>query len=489
MNKVFIDILPINTTGRYKNKINWVNSVGQIIHFIYEDIEGDLKIIEYIRRKNKKPLLKINYNNCDFLITIDDLKKCALGKILNKITNDFKIEIGTIFKDDKRDITIIDRKYKKSKRNQNMKYYKYKCNKCGFDENWAEESHLRLHNQGCSCCSGRIIVKGINDIATTNPELVKYFVDTDNCYKYSNNSCNSTLMKCPYCNFKRKMRIIDLKRNGFSCPRCGDRISYPEKVMFNMLLQLKENNQIEDFIYQYSKTNNSWCDKYRYDFYFELNDEKYIIETHGLQHYKDKFYSLSGETLEEIKQNDKNKKELAIQNKIKSENYIVINCSESNLEYIKNNITHSKLNKIFNLNSIDWNKCEKYSLKNYVKTICEYKNNNTNATSTEIAILFKKSTTTIIKYLKIGAKLGWCNYDPKEESKKTVENNVKLIEKICGKRVEIFKDGQSLGIFPSCHELERQSEKLFGVKLSFKKISAVCLGNEKQHKGYTFKYI
>ena len=48
MNKVFIDILPINTTGRYKNKINWVNSVGQIIHFIYEDIEGDLKIIEYI---------------------------------------------------------------------------------------------------------------------------------------------------------------------------------------------------------------------------------------------------------------------------------------------------------------------------------------------------------------------------------------------------------------------------------------------------------
>ena len=108
---------------------------------------------------------------------------------------------------------------------------------------------------------------------------------------------------------------------------------------------------------------------------------------------------------------------------------------------------------------------------------------------TEIAILFKKSTTTIIKYLKIGAKLGWCNYDPKEESKKTVENNAKLIEKICGKRVEIFKDGQSLGIFPSCHELERQSEKLFGVKLSFKKISAVCLGNEKQHKGYTFKYI
>ena len=34
-----------------------------------------------------------------------------------------------------------------------------------------------------------------------------------------------------------------------------------------------------DFIKEYSKTNDMWCSKYRYDFYFKLNNEKYIVET------------------------------------------------------------------------------------------------------------------------------------------------------------------------------------------------------------------
>lgn len=58
------------------------------------------------------------------------------------------------------------------------------------------------------------------------------------------------------------------------------------------------------------------------------------------------------------------------------------------------------------------------------------------------------------------------------------------------KSVEIFdKNGQSLGIFSSCSELERLSEELFGTKLLSSNISCTIKGYYKQYKGFTFKYI
>ena len=57
------------------------------------------------------------------------------------------------------------------------------------------------------------------------------------------------------------------------------------------------------------------------------------------------------------------------------------------------------------------------------------------------------------------------------------------------KRVEIFKNEISLGIFPCTMELERQSEELFGKKLLHSSISAVCLGKRKSHKGFQFKFV
>ena len=58
-----------------------------------------------------------------------------------------------------------------------------------------------------------------------------------------------------------------------------------------------------------------------------------------------------------------------------------------------------------------------------------------------------------------------------------------------GKKVEVFKDNKSLGIFSSCAELERRSKKLFGVKLFNQCISDICNGKQKHHKGFIFKYV
>ncbi len=105
-------------------------------------------------------------------------------------------------------------------------------------------------------------------------------------------------------------------------------------------------------------------------------------------------------------------------------------------------------------------------------------------TSLEIANILKMNRNAIIRYLKRGNTLGWCSYDPKEEMRKSCRKNGKST----GKQVEIFKDGVSLGIFPSSSFIERQSEKLFGIKLWQTRISEICRKNIGFHKGYTFKY-
>ena len=476
MRIIFTDILP-----RKNNKIDWKNSIWYKIHFIYDDIEDDLEIINY---KNNK--LEIKYKNKNKSIHTNLFIRCQLGKILNKFTNDFKIEIGQSFKDNKRNITIIDREYRKinykNGKSRIRKYYKYHCNICNA-ELWAEENNI--YDNNCACCENQIVVKGINDIATTSPWMIKYFSNIEDAYTHTYYSSKKVWIKCPYCEYEKYMRIENLKRKEFTCPKCSDGISFPEKFMLNLLNNLKELNQLKDFKYQYSKLNANWCGRKRYDFYFELNGEGYIIETHGEQHYRETGLG----KLEENKQNDLNKYNLAISNGIKPENYIVIDCRKSELEFIKNNILSSRLNEIFNLNTIDWINIEENSTKNIIKEVCCYWKLHRNIknemiTAKHLERIFKLRRPCILNYLKIGTRLGWCNYNPEEErSKKFCK-----MSKINGKQVEIFKDGESLGTFESCNELERQSEKLFGIKLCQSCISNVCTGKRKTHKGYTFKY-
>ena len=79
--------------GKY---IDWVNSVGCKCKFIYDDIEGEVEIVDYeVNRVSFKYDNEI-YNMINYKFT-----KCQFGKILGKYTDKFKVEIDTIFKDDK----------------------------------------------------------------------------------------------------------------------------------------------------------------------------------------------------------------------------------------------------------------------------------------------------------------------------------------------------------------------------------------------------
>lgn len=218
-----------------------------------------------------------------------------------------------------------------------------------------------------------------------------------------------------------------MKANRYLPCACRDGISYPEKLMRNILIEQKI-----DFIYQADKNILSWADKYRYDFYFQ--DSNTILEMNGEQHYKNSF--LNTDINKQI-ETDKLKKELAIKNGIK--NYIQINCEKSTLDYIKNNIEKSDLYSILNINSnnINYNKCDELSTKNIVKQVCDYYKNNECLLPKDLTSIFILSEDTIRKYLHIGNRFGWCNYQPKIN---LINGQIKTSTYMTNKKRKIYGD-------------------------------------------------
>lgn len=80
--KVFLDCLP-----RKVKHIDWKNSVGYDVYFVYDDVVGYIKIIShYVIRKNSKSrgFLKIEYQNIISDICIENFSDARLSSIIGK---------------------------------------------------------------------------------------------------------------------------------------------------------------------------------------------------------------------------------------------------------------------------------------------------------------------------------------------------------------------------------------------------------------------
>jgi ribosomal protein S27E len=291
---------------------------------------------------------------------------------------------------------------------------KYYCQKCAIKIfGMAKRDKIRLQK--------------IGSIVETHSHLVKYFVNIEDTYNYSAGSGKKVLLKCPDCGHEKEMEIHTLSNQGFSCSQCGIHYSYSERFMSNFLNQLNIKLKKEKIF--------DWSNKKKYDFY--IQNLNMIIEIHGLQHYGRGFYEIGGRTLEEEQENDYAKEQLAIQNNI--EYYIILDCRESNLEWIKNSIMQSKLPILLNFkeDKIDWLKCHEFAISNLVKQACDLWNNGMKNLQ-DIANELNLCRNTIIKYLKQGAKLNWCNYNPKKEKIKKDKRKIKKII-ICLNTNEVFQ--------------------------------------------------
>lgn len=283
----------------------------------------------------------------------------------------------------------------------------HKCKICKHE--WSVKPSDIVNKHGCPICSKRIIGNSPeykNSIwASEHRDYFAKYITEEQMKIYMPYTNKKIEMVCPDCGEHKMTSPNTLLRNGLGCI-CGDGISYPNKFIYSMLKQL----DIE-IILEYSP---EWANRKQYDIY--IPNLKCIVENHGAQHYKDGF-TMFNKTYEIEKQNDKEKRQIAKENGIK--NYIVIDCRNSNKEWIKQSVLNSELINIigFSEADIDWDKCDKFAVSNMVKEISDLWNKGMCVEQIIEKVPLKRSA--VYNCLNKGAKLLMCDYSNSLSRKRT----------------------------------------------------------------------
>jgi len=257
---------------------------------------------------------------------------------------------------------------------------------CEKEHEWEAKISVMTKSTGCPYCFGMRVWRGFNDIHTTSEKLSGWILNKEDGFKYSKGSKVRLNWKCECGQVIKNKSPFIVDKDGLGCPSCSDGKSYPEKIVYQLLKQLNI-----EFVWEKTFT---WSQDKRYDFY--IKNLNIIIEVHGKQHYSNGFDFVGGRTLEEEQENDRYKRELALNNNI--EHYIVVDARKSELEWIKESILNSQLIDIFNLSSIQWEEIDRLARRKLITELeelwCEYKS---------IGLISKKTGITqrnIKRYLK-----------------------------------------------------------------------------------------
>lgn len=271
------------------------------------------------------------------------------------------------------------------------------CKKCNEVFKIIPINVFNRNNCKCPNCEGRNYGYNKKPISITNPEFAKLVYNKtllDSIYKDERRYVECV---CPECNQVVSVHVFDSCKFGFKCPACSNTISYPNRLMYNILKTLNM-----DFEREYSA---KWLGKRRYDFALYIDNKNYIIEMDGgLGHGKK---NTKWHTKEETKKKDDDKDKLAKENGF---HVIRIDCLYTNLDYIKNNILNSELKSLIPVNKIDWDECNKLTKKSTVVAVCNFYNETNDKRLVNIAKHFDLSTSTVSEYLGYGGSIGLCDY-------------------------------------------------------------------------------
>lgn len=265
----------------------------------------------------------------------------------------------------------------------------------------------------CYCesnCVNRLIV-GFNDINTVRPDIAKCLHNKEDGCKYTMSYKGKLEWDCPECNNTFKESPCNVKSNRLSCPFCSDGVSYPNKFMFNSMIQIKDDL---DFLEREPRL--EWCvfdfkgkERYGiYDIYFGIDGKEYIIEMDGGIGHGNKVHKNSELSQEELLQVDTIKDSLATERGIK---VIRIDCNyrtDDKYSYILNNVINSELKDIVDLSKIDFDLSNRNSVNSLIVRAGELWNEG--LTAGEIREILKIGEGTVTSYLKTASEIGVCDY-------------------------------------------------------------------------------
>lgn len=266
------------------------------------------------------------------------------------------------------------------------------------------------YEQRCPFCykeKFKYLNRGKKCIFETHPEIAKMLKNQEEGYMYSFGSTHKTTFVCNKCGKEICNSFNYITGRGYVCDYCNKIQSYANGYMYNLLTQSGI-----DFVDEYV---DFWTDNKRYDFYFEIDCDKYAVEMDGKQHYDS----------ESNIENDAYKNKLAKENNVK---LIRINCSYDKYSerenIIKNNILSSELRNIIDFSKIDFNQCNLHALKNNISMIVDLWNENNNVEYVISNSKIKRDGT--LRLLKEAAKNNLINMSLAEMKEEIKRNGINI---------------------------------------------------------------
>lgn len=468
-NFIDIDSLP-HKDGIGKNKgrlvVDWKNAIGCKIKYICCGNEGYLTILEYNKKKRK---VKILINNIEYICHTDSILNCEFGRSIFKSENlNYVYPIGSLVNVKNTTYKVLDHIRLKN----GKKAYLLKCMKCG-------EKTIKTEGQindrfGCLVCCGKKTRKGFNDMWTTDEELARLLLDKDFGYTHSSQSNKKTDWVCPICGTIIKDKsVCNVYKYGLCCPICGKTKSYPNRFMYALLKNANVNFKCEKTF--------DWSDNKKYDFY--LNDFDIIIEMHGKQHYDKDFF----DTCEDVRENDKYKKHLALSNGVIFENYVEIDSRYSEFTFIKQNVLNSILKNYIDFSTVDWVKIANDITLNPLKEACRLWDEG-NHDIQNIADIIGYHLSTTSEFLRKGELLGITTYTTEISHKLGFQKSRETYYQRFG---QPFKCDQNNLVFGSPTVFEKYSNDIFGYKIAASTPFKIINGEQKNTRrdNLTFSYI
>lgn len=216
---------------------------------------------------------------------------------------------------------------------------------CNFCKTILHRTPNSALSRNCSCpvCDSKLVtnrvIVGVNDLCTTRPDIASILKNPEDGYLFREKSGKKTDFICPHCKNIVNKTISEVSEFGLRCNFCSRNYSYPNRLMTNLLSILNVAFTNEFMIHPYP---------YKYDFMFQLNQQKIIVEMDGSYGHGsvDTIYMTKEEQIE----TDKLKDEIALENGYQM---IRIDCkytsASKKFDYISNNIMKSELCKILKI--------------------------------------------------------------------------------------------------------------------------------------------
>lgn len=103
------------------------------------------------------------------------------------------------------------------------RYASWICQKCGYG--WKAQINNRANGKGCPCCTNRVVVPGINDLATTDPDIAADWHPTKNSLKpteVTRGQSKRIYWLCAKCGYEWE-DTLNHRSRGRGCKECKKR--------------------------------------------------------------------------------------------------------------------------------------------------------------------------------------------------------------------------------------------------------------------------